>query len=119
MEDASSGLAVILFLVCLPASLTAWVLLLMGWGRLEPNGAGPAWYRFVAVRLGSIGGPKPNTRTISYALIFLAFVNFVPIAVLVHNPYDTLALLVDIAYIVVQLALVTPLFRISHRRGRG
>ena len=114
--------AVCYFGLCLPASMTAWVVLALSQKWLSDPREWPGWFRFIAVRAGDIGRRQLTTQeaagsAVGAVLIWLFF-NFPPFAILLLWPYGWLGRLLVLAYGAAQAVWVYDLRR-AIVRGRA
>jgi hypothetical protein len=122
MHDYAAGVAIFLFGCALPGSLFAWALVTIGAARLRDPKDQPLWYRTYMRVLSSLVRDDPSPTGVALGVLFLVVFNFMPVALLVRNPYGDQALIIDLVYLVVEGAFLVPLVRAmvrSRARARG
>jgi hypothetical protein len=115
--------AALYLLLMLPPSLFFLAFLTVAFGWLRDPSDQPRWLRSTRSRLlpGHDDDP-PSMGGAVFAILSLAFFNFVPVLLLVHNPYGLRTLLVDLLYFAVLGAFLFPVVRAVLReraRSRG
>jgi hypothetical protein len=122
MDHNAAGLVYLLFGCSLPGSLFAWALVVIGAALLREPADQPVWYRIYMRVMSSLVRDDPNAQGVALGVFFLAVFNFVPVYLLVDNPYGDQALTVDFVYLAVEAAFLVPLVRAILRtraRDRG
>jgi MFS family permease len=122
MDHAATQATVFLFGCALPGSLFGWTMAVIGTALLREPEDQPAWYRIYMRVMSSFVSENPNHTVIAFGIVCVAFFNFVPVSLLVHNPYGSQSLIVDLVYLAVESAFLVPLARAIVRtraRGRG
>jgi hypothetical protein len=123
--EAQNVPLLLLILVCLlELTVVGWAALMIFVGLLKDERDQPAWYRWLAPRMLRGGRPTPSLNGAGAMVCFLGMLNFIPVMILVNAvvkgiPFQLLV--VDLAYLLVEAALVVPLFRgvlAAWRRGR-
>jgi hypothetical protein len=120
--DATSQAAVFLFGCALPGSLFAWALVVIGAALLREPEDQPVWFRVYMRVMSSFESEDANRTVVVFGFACVAFFNFVPISLLVDNPYGNQSLIIDLVYLAVEGAFLVPLVQAILRtrvRDRG
>jgi hypothetical protein len=101
--------AALYLLLMLPFSLFLFAYLTVLCGQLRDPNDQPRWLRFTLSRIvPAYRRYPPSMRGAVITILFLAFFNFVPLLLLVHNPYGLQTLLADLVYFAVLGAFLFP-----------
>ena len=126
MSALSLEFALWLFGVCLPTTMIAWTLAVLGAGRLRNPDDQPRSFRFIAaaVRLfisERASQHSPDRIAIAGGIVFWAGANGPLLFVLVKRPYDLAGMLLLVAYVVVQAIWLQRIRRavVRSRTGQG
>jgi hypothetical protein len=122
MDQATQQLALYVIVFGLPMSLGCWVYLAAFTGRLADKADQPAWFGWLAPRLGA----RPD-RSSAYGVVIttglLLFFNAAPIGLLLRQLWTPGSLLVDLVYFVVEGiiggSLLLPIRRAGRSKHRG
>jgi hypothetical protein len=106
VADADGQTFIVLFLVALPATLCLWPLALVGAGVVMDMTKMPRSFRLAASVLGADRAQGPSAKHLAGAAFCLCVANFVPIGILVRNPYGPLSLVAALAYLSIVAAWI-------------
>jgi hypothetical protein len=101
MDEATQQLALTLVVFGLPMSLACWVWLASFTGKLAHKTDQPAWFAWLAPRLGATPD-RSNAYGVVAMIGLLILFNVAPIGILLEQLWTPGSLLVDLAYFVVQ-----------------
>ena len=106
-------------LLILPCSMFCWASGLLFAGFLRDPADQRNIFRIAATLAGSMLADGPRPTGIAIAIVGVAFVNYVPILILIHNPYGFEILIVVLAYFLVHgIWLATVVRSIVRSRSR-
>jgi hypothetical protein len=118
MDKTTPQIALYVFAVALPACVAGWIYLVSFTGKLTRKAEQPAWYRWLAPKLGA-HSEKSGLNGMAVSGLWLALMNFPPVWVVVEHPYPIGTVLVDVLWFAIEGVIVASLVLAIRRSTPG